>query len=80
MRYDKLVEMVKKVGKERLGESNHSARYGRGSKHMSGRYKPGVKLAQEATKDIVAKDGKANKGNPELNLEPMLHNTIDQSR
>jgi len=74
MRYDKLVEMVKRVGKERLGESNHSARYGRGSKHMSGRYKPGVKLAQEDSEEMSS-----GKGKEVINLNPTL-NPIEQSR
>jgi hypothetical protein len=66
MRYDKLAGIVKRIGLERLSESNHAARY-RGSKRISGRYKPSVKLAQEAAKDNVAKNG-----NPELNLEPKI--------
>lgn len=73
MRFDKLVEMVKRVGRERLEENHHSTRY-HGSKRMSGRYKPGVKLAQEALKDKAA-----NKGNPEIDLNPTV-NSIDQTR
>ena len=73
MRYDKLVEMVKRVGKERLGESNHSARYS-GSKSMSGRYKPGVKLAQEDSEEMSS-----GKGKEVINLNPTI-NSIDQSR
>ena len=73
MRYDKLVEMVKRVGKERLSESNHTTRY-HGSKRISGRYRPGNKLAQEASEEMTS-----GKGKEVINLNPTI-NSIDQSR
>jgi hypothetical protein len=73
MRFDKLVEMVKRVGRDKLEENNHSTRYKR-SKSMSGRYKPGVKLAQEDSEDMSS-----GKGKEVINLNPTI-NSIEQSR
>ena len=73
MRYDKLAGIVKRIGLERLSESNHAARY-RGSKRISGRYKPSVKLAQEDSEEMSS-----GKGKEVINLNPTI-NSIDQSR
>lgn len=54
MRTTKLVEMIKKIGKERLDENGHGRRYRTKTKtHLlpAGRYGANVKLAQE-DKDI----------------------------
>jgi len=73
MRYDKLVEMIKRVGRDRLSENNYTARY-HGSKRISGRYRSGNKLAQESS-EVISSD----KGKNYINLNPTI-NSIDQSR
>jgi len=69
MRYDKLVEMIKRVGRDRLSENNYTARY-----QISGRYTSGNKLAQESS-EVISSD----KGKNYINLNPTI-NSIDQSR
>lgn len=76
MRYDKLVEMVKSIGRQKLEERHHSERYTRGAtRRITGRYKPDIRLAQEAqeTEEVSRK-------NTEVNFEPKLDSQIAQNR
>lgn len=76
MRYDKLVEMIKSVGRKKLEERHHSERYARGAtKRISGRYRPGIKLAQEAQETE-----ESTKEKTEVNFEPKLDSQIAQNR
>jgi len=76
MRFDKLVEMVKSVGREKLEERHHSERYARGAtRRISGRYRPGIKLAQEAQETEEPAKEKT-----EVNFEPQLNSQIAQNR
>ena len=61
--------MIKRVGRDRLSENNHTVRYS-----ISGRYTSGNKLAQESS-EVISSD----KGKNYINLNPTI-NSIDQSR
>jgi len=76
MRYDKLVEMIKSVGRKKLEERHHSERYARGAtRRISGRYKSDIKLAQEAQETE-----EPTKGKTVVNFEPKLDSQIAQNR
>lgn len=66
MRNKQLVEMIKKMARDKKGPTHHSSKY-RNTLSSSGRYHPDVKLAEEDKEDEKKKGPDVVEINPTLN-------------
>lgn len=87
MNYDKLLETIKSIGRERLNEYHHSARYGRTLSMNTNRYKPkGLDLAEEDKEEKEdekpEKNGRTATGQVanKINLEPEYNSPMSLNR